>query len=665
MTINLLTANQSDVETDTTGFTPIAATVARSTSHPGGILPGGGGFGNASLKFHCDGGGSFQGCEVRVPVGLFTPNEQITLSAYFLTDATSAGATIRFYCQSDAGAIGSVGNITLPAQGVWTRYSVTVTTPSSLPASYIAIRWDTGSSLLAINLWADNLMINAGTLAAWVRGSINLNANSPTVVIGGTIYQVEAGTLNVANQIGQRSTGSLTVWSAVGVAFLYGTQIQIYNASGSLAYAGFVSKDKKYKPDGSRQGTGLLLHDLTLMDNCYKADKRYVFASFLATRAGTIVQSLLSTVLAAEGVTTLPGSIAAGPIITEVIWNGKRVSDALNWLATQSGYWWNIDLNGVLWFQPYGGVPAPFVLDGTQVTNDSNCFVTDGNDMYVNRQFVRGAFAQTGILTETLYGDGSKRAFTLSYEIASTAAADLSVFDSATGQTYTLGAGLGTKGDTGDQVYAAIGDAVIAQDTGATALTSSQYYQVTYKGRYPIVALASNSALIAAQKAREGGGTGYVEALQADTKVHTQAAAFQIASGMLAHYGQDMTICEFDTIRSGLAEGQMLTVNLTDFSLVNRQMLIQSVEMTDARDNYNIWYHAVAVGSPYDAAQWQTYYQNIMNQQADPADLADTSDDSALAILSPTQITLTPTATVTATKTTCAIVPFTIPFTVC
>jgi hypothetical protein len=63
----------------------------------------------------------------------------------------------------------------------------------------------------------------------------------------------------------------------------------------------------------------------------------------------------------------------------------------------------------------------------------------------------------------------------------------------------------------------------------------------------------------------------------------------------------------------------------------------------------------VAVGSPYDAAQWQTYYQNLMNQSADPSDLADTTDDSTLAYILGSSVTLSPTVVVNATKTTCPI----------
>ncbi len=646
MTTNLLTANQSSWETDTTGATAVGSTVSRDTGHAW--------TGNASLKMVTNGTAQYQAVEVRAPVAEFTASESITLSAYILSDSGSAGAVLRFYCQSDTGNIGTVGNITLGPSGTWTRFSVTVTTPATLPSNYIGIRVDTGAAYQALNVWLDGLMIQAGALAPWVVGGVVLNPNSLTCYIGGTIYQVVARTLDVVNQIGQRSTGRMTVWSPLGTVWNYGTQVKIYLANGTLVYSGYVDKDKAYKPVGAMQNSGLLLHDLTLMDNCYRADKRVVFASYNSVSAGFIVQSLLSTILAAEGVTSLASSIAAGPTISAVIWNGKTVSEALTWLASLAGYWWNIDLNGVLWFQPYGGVPAPFILDGTQTESNSDLSVTYGNEMYVNSQYVRGAYATTGILTETIYGDGHKLGFTLSYEVAATTAHDLSIYDSSTGGTYTINNGIATKGASGQEWYAAIGDAVLAEDAGRSPLTTSQYITVTYKGRYPIVALASNASLIATQKSREGGGTGRVEATKTDTKIYTQQAAFQIAGGILSHYGQDMTVLTFWTLKNTLMEGQMLTVNLSDFALTNKQMLIQSVEMSDQRDGVNLWYLVTATGSPIEAAQWQTWYANVMNQQADPADLADTTD-TTLAILFSSQITLTPTITIHATHVTCPI----------
>lgn len=476
-----------------------------------------------------------------------------------------------------------------------------------------------------------------------------------TAKIGGSLVNVVAGQLHVENQIGQRSTGGMQIWTNLGVVYQYGTQVQVFDETNALVYAGFTTKDKIRKI--ARQGTGLLEHDIQLMDNCYKADKRRVFKTYLAQTAGFIVNDLLGSYLAPEGVTATTTSIASGPTITEVIWNGtKSVGEALTWLSTQSGYWWNIDVNNVLHFQPYGGVPAPIILDGTQVDATKDMSVEYGNDLYVNKQFAKGAYAVTKVLTETFHGNSLTRNWTLSYEVARLTGVDkksgstLGVTLNGTAQT------LGSKGvDSGQPFYFAVGDAVLAQDPSNTLLTSGDTLVVTYTGRFPVLATAQNAALITAQKAREGGGTGLVESLYTNTKVHTLEAAFSIAAALLGHYGQDTTVLTFATRQKGLQPGQMLSVNLPDFSLNNKQMLISSVTISDQVDGYNVWFVVQAVGSPVESAQWQTYWQNLMNQSSDPTDFQDTAD-TQFAALNQSTIGWNMSATGKHTKVVCPII---------
>jgi len=470
-----------------------------------------------------------------------------------------------------------------------------------------------------------------------------------TAKINGTLVNIAAGTLSVTNQIGQRSQGSVTIWGALGTVYQYGTQLQVFDETGALAYAGFISKDKAYRDPGARQGDlGYLLHDLTLMDNCYKADKRLVFQSYLNATAGAIVNGLLTAYLAAEGVTATATSIATGPTITQGTWNGnKSVADVLTWLAQQTGYWWQIDLNGVLWFQPYGGVPAPFTLDGTQVDAMQTLTVEYGNDRYVNRQFTKGGFAETQTLTETFHGNSLTRAFTLSYPVSTLFSATLNGVD-------VTGATLKKTDNSGGLFYYAPGDSVIAQDPNFTLLTTTDTLVIVYRGRFPVITMAQNPALIAAQKAREGGGTGYVESLYSDTKVHTQPAAYQIAYDLLTHYGQDATVITFSTRTKGLMPGQMLTVNLADYALSNKQMLINSVAVSDQSDGFSIWFDVTAVGSPVESAQWPTLWQNLMAQNSDPSDSTDAAE-TALALLSTSTFTASHSFTVTGAKHTCPI----------
>ena len=473
-----------------------------------------------------------------------------------------------------------------------------------------------------------------------------------TCKIGGALVNVMAGSLSVQNQIGQRSTGAISIWSALGTVYQYGTAVQVYDDVGALVYSGFTQKDRARKPGGARQGTGYLEHSITLMDNAYKADKRRVDKDYLNQSAGSIVRDLLNTYLAAEGVTATATSIATGPTITEARWTyNKSVSEALTWLATQAGYWWQIDVNNVLWFQPYGGVPAPFTMDGTMADAMQDLTVEYGNDLYVNKQYVKGSYSEKGSksnqLHETFHGDGTRRTFTLSYPISHLYQVVLNGADVTTNSL--------TKGQSGGQFYYAMGDPIVAQNPALAVLVSGDTLDVYYTGRVPVIAAAQNAALIAAQKTREGGNTtGLVEATYTNNKVRTLPAAAQIASSLLTHYGQDTTLLSFSTQQKGLQPGQMLNVNLPDFALSNRQMLITSVTIDDQVDGFNIWFHVSAVGSPLESAQWQTYWQNLMNQASDPSDLTDVND-ATLSALILSSFSRTPSATVTKTTASCPI----------
>ena len=475
-------------------------------------------------------------------------------------------------------------------------------------------------------------------------------------LIGGTLVNVVAGSISIQNQIGQRSQGSISVWGPLGVSWQYGTQAIILDTSGTIVYAGYVARDRAKRGTGARQGIGYLEHDLTLIDNCYRADKRVVFKSYVSVTAGAIVTDLLASYLAAEGVISTSSSIATGPTIVQVIWSGtKTVSEALTWLAERAGYWWNIDMDGVLWFQPYGGVSAPFALDGTTVDALQDLTVEYGNDLLVSKQYVKGSTAETAVLTETFKGDGVSRSFTLSYPV--------SVLQSVTLNAVDITPLVLNKGDQGGMFYVLVADPVIAQDPAQIVLATTDTLVVTYKGQYPVLASAQNPDLIAAQKARERTGTGLIESVYSDTKVRTLPAAFQIASSTLAHYGADVTVLTFSTQTAGLVPGQLLPVTLTDFGLTSEQMVLIGVTVSDQRQGgLGIWYTITAVGSSSasnwaaESAQWQTYWARLMSQSSDPSDYTDASN-TALALLSSSTFTApTPTVTITTTKAICPII---------
>lgn len=465
-----------------------------------------------------------------------------------------------------------------------------------------------------------------------------MTTNAAFVVkVNGSPVNVIAGTLDANNTIGQRSMFTFQAWDVTGaLVWDQGSHVELYDLNNNKVYGGFVEQDVITKPGYS----SLLEHSVTCKDYHYLADKRLAARSYLNQQAGQIVLDLLDNYLASEGVTVTSTSISMGPTLPEVVFNYELVSKCIDAIAQQAGYWWQIDQNAVLYFQPYGAINAPYTIDGSTVALDDTLRLTVGNPQYVNRQFVTGGYDKTNTLTETRMGDGHSRAFALKYEVS----ADVPVIQvNGVSQTVNI------KGRTsGYQWYYAEGDQTIAQDDAGTVLGIGDTLTVTYKGRYPIVALAQNNALITQQQTLEGMGTGYVDSKYTNKKIKTLAGGFQIASSLLAHYGQKMHQLTWRTKQSGFQQGQLVQVNLPAFSL-NTQMLIQTVEITDGVDDYNIWYIITAVGSPIDVT-WQTLFQNLANQ-SDPMDQVNVGDDGTLAILTQwsaawgwTTGTLTPTS---------------------
>src|SRR6185437_10490166 len=287
------------------------------------------------------------------------------------------GATYMIAGVYDATANGGVGELLLYINGTLDNTNAFGTTlsptgdpfhigndPSEMPLGVLPGR------VAQVAFWAKALT------ATQIQNIYTGGPPGPIVNIGGSQVNSIAGTLNAQQQIGQRGQGSLSVWSALGVTWPYGTRILVQDASGATVYSGYISQDDAYRDPGARQGVGYLNHDLQLMDNAYRADKRLIIQSFLNEDAGDIFADLATNALGGEGVTisgavgAVGGSVATGVLITEKAFVLAKVSEAFDWLAEQCGYWWMIDASGVAWFQPYGGIPASGSLDGTTLSSD-------------------------------------------------------------------------------------------------------------------------------------------------------------------------------------------------------------------------------------------------------------------------------------------------------
>ncbi|MGZ6363460.1 MAG: hypothetical protein ACXWP0_17435, partial [Ktedonobacterales bacterium] len=343
--------------------------------------------------------------------------------------------------------------------------------------------------------------------------------------------------------------------------------------------------------------------------------------------AATIINDLITNFLASEGVTA--GTIATGPTIVKFISAYAPVSACLDAIVSKAGdgWYWLIDQQKRLQFQQRTAAPlAPFVADENTMEMDS-IVPTHGNPNYANSVYMLGGTAETATQTETRQGDGKTTAFVWNYPLAHVPTITLN------GVAQTVGIG---GVDTGKQWYWNAGSNVTPQDNSGTKLTNADTLQNVYVGQFPNVAVSTDGGAVAAQQMREGAGTGTVEAAVIDTTLTSTAQAFQGASGYLSRYAQDLDSIEFITSQFGLAEGQLLTVNVPPDDFNNAQMLIEQIDITDVGPYGGelgiIWYHVKAVSGPINTG-WQAFFKHLAAQSSNIIDSISVGQSQTVAIL--------------------------------
>lgn len=184
---NLLTANQSSVETDTTGFSVTGGgttTLTRDTTTAWQ--------GSASLKAVTDGTTNPQGAKAALAGTNYQANQSYIFSCY--VKGASGTIQIRASQEDNGVTLASSANVTL--SGSWQRISVVATMPASVPALGVSLRVVTTSNQ-AITFNLDGLMIEPaanGLADAQLRGAHDWElGGTSTVQTGGTVTSATFG----------------------------------------------------------------------------------------------------------------------------------------------------------------------------------------------------------------------------------------------------------------------------------------------------------------------------------------------------------------------------------------------------------------------------------------------------------------------------------------
>ncbi|MGE5589195.1 MAG: hypothetical protein ACM3ZA_00990 [Bacillota bacterium] len=435
------------------------------------------------------------------------------------------------------------------------------------------------------------------------------------IKVGGATVAIIEGSLSIDDAIAERSTAAFVVRDAAGAShYQKGQPVEVRDDANTLIFAGVIDSAQEQQPTPGL----LLLHTIRCADWHYLADKRIAAKAWENTLAGAIVQDLISSYLAAEGVTA--GTIQDGPIIREAVVNYAPVTEALDGVAEKAGCIWWIDPAKRLHFVERATYAAPWAATGADMRQGS-VSVESANPKYRNRQYIKGGRDITDPQTETRKGDGNTRSFALGFPIAKVPTVTVN------GAAQTVG----IKGvDTGKQWYWSKGDPVLTQDQSLTPLATTDTLSVTYQGEYDIIVLSEDNAEIIGRQQIEGGGTGYVEDVADEPQTSNRDAAFQSANAKLRQYARIGRRLRFRTRRPGLAPGQLLTVTLPEHALDGTEMLIESVSISDEADI--LWYDVLAVEGP-EQGSWSRMFRAMATRGQAFVERVNIGEDKVLIIL--------------------------------
>lgn len=626
--INLFTAEQSDIESSSvsSSFNP-GSSVTISQDATGQALHGSG-----CLKVVTSGGTyTFEQIEAHIPASEFTAGQSVTFSCY--AKAGTGTPTLRFYCQSSSGGIGNVSNVTLNT--TWQRFTVTVQLPNPITQSYFGLRFDTGSTAQAVTFYLDELQCEVTQPTTWTPGATGHN------MLDAEQSDIESGTLGTDFAI--INSGMTLTQNTTDVAPWHGSGVLKAVFDGSIAFQGVeaqlphtaLTAKGVYTLSCYIQGTVGQTVRLFLRDDVNStvvSSTQVITLSGVWTRYSvtcTMPSSLTTgnyglaiddngttsakTVYLdglqweATGATTwevggASQTIQEGPLVNNYALAGTPISKAFDDFAQYANFFWYIDFNKVAWFQAPGTTAAPFVFDGSQGELGSGSIETS-SPLYRNAQWLLNVPDITGQQIETRKGDGTTRAFTMSYPFNSIPTVALNGVAQTVGQK-------GVDDVThSKQWYWNKGDAVLAQEQNDTALVSTDVLDVQYIGQWVSNVYVPNTSQIAAQQTIEGGLTsGIVEEAHEDKTIFSSAQAFQLGNALLSRYSVQGKQLTFNTRWNGLQPGQLLTVNIPTegWQLQGVTFFIEQVQLTIVGP----WamFAVTAIAGPFNS-NWVQFYQ--------------------------------------------------------
>lgn len=419
-----------------------------------------------------------------------------------------------------------------------------------------------------------------------------------SMTIAGNAEYPQSGSLNVIDNINDRSTASFSIISTNTITV--GQQVIILSGA-TRVFGGTIDS---FKVTNVPKGSSIKKYDLTCVDFNQIADRRRVAQVYENRSVTYIVNDIITNYLSAEGITA--GTIQTGPTLTKVVFNRKTITECFDYIKSVTGLNWNIDYNkhvNIFYREDYTDTGFSTAL-GNIIEYD----VEQTRQEYRNRQIIRAGQDTTTVQTlekPSPKPDGITRTFSTRYPLAkkptiyidSVAIADADV---------------GINGvDTNKKWYWNKGERAFTQDSSETVLIDTKVLQITYYGLVKIIIQSDNAAGQAERLGVEG-GTGVYEEVEDVASIDTRNAALAYANGVLSKYANIAQIITIQTQTFKLA-GKLIPVTIPSLG-ISGDYLIESVDTTEIDGNI---FYTIRCLSGESLGSWVEFFRKLKTEATD------------------------------------------------
>jgi hypothetical protein len=181
---------------------------------------------------------------------------------------------------------------------------------------------------------------------------------------------------------------------------------------GRRIYRGFISRYEPYIDSGSDEGVKVTCLGLvSLLTKSYYKNGGTFTVSHSSVDPSTIAEAILTHFNTIYGGSLITSSSSVATVGTNVSYDfsDQKWFDALSTVGklAGTGYWWNVDENGIYWLQPRTNTATHIFtigkdIDSITVTKDGEKIVND-----VQVRYSGGSYDASDATSQSTYGTGS------------------------------------------------------------------------------------------------------------------------------------------------------------------------------------------------------------------------------------------------------------------